>query len=71
MVERLSRYELGEIQRLHDEQHYRCASPEYVADQLKRIGLPARCSRFQVAMRIEEIEHDMKRRELGQRSQQT
>ena len=55
-MRKLSRYELGEIKRLHDEQHYRCASAEYVAQQLKRIGLPSNASRFEVAEKIRELE---------------
>ena len=56
MEEGLSRYDMGEIQRIHDEQHYRCVTPEYVAKQLARIGLPPEASRFEVAQRISELE---------------
>ena len=53
---KLSRYELGEIKKLHDEQHYRLVSPEYVDSQLRRIGLSRTASRFEVAERTKEIE---------------
>lgn len=56
MEEKLSRYELCEIKRLHDEQHYRCVTPKYVAQQLARIGLPSKVSRFEVAQKISELE---------------
>jgi len=59
MEEKLSRYELGEIRRLHDEQHYKCVNPEYLAQQLARIDLPPEVSRFEVAQRISELERKL------------
>lgn len=55
----LSRYELGEIMRLHDEQHSKCVNPEYLTRQLKRIGLPPNVSRFEVAEKISELERKL------------
>ena len=57
MEERLSRYELGEIKRMHDERHYKCVDQKYLAQQLERIGLPPKVSRFQVAERVRELEN--------------
>ncbi len=59
MEERLSRYELGEIKRMHDEQHYKCVDPEYLAQQLKRMGLPPKVSRFELAEKIRELESQL------------
>lgn len=59
MEEKLSRYELGEIKRMHDEQHYKCVDPSYLAQQLERIGLPQKVSRFQVAGRVRELERKL------------
>ena len=59
MEEKLSRYKLGEIQRMHDEQHYKCVDQQYLAQQLKRIGLPPKVSRFQVAERVREFERKL------------
>jgi len=59
MEERLSRYDLGEIKRMHDEQHYKCVDPKYLAQQLKRMGLPLNVSRFQVAERVRELEREL------------
>ena len=70
MTEKLSRYELGEIQKLHDEAHYRCVSPEYLANQLKKIDLSVHCSRFEVAMRVQELERDIQARKLAERPRQ-
>ncbi len=55
MEERLTRYELGMIIRMHDEQNYRCVTQEYIAQQLKRIGLPPNASRFEVAQKVREL----------------
>jgi len=59
MEERLTRYELGIIQKMHDEQNYRCVSQEYLTQQLKRIDLPPEVSRFQVAERVRELEKEL------------
>ncbi|MBI5804164.1 hypothetical protein HY450_02880 [Candidatus Pacearchaeota archaeon] len=56
MEERLLRYELGEIRRMHDEQHYKCVFKEYLSKQLKRMGLPTRVSRFELAEKVRELE---------------
>ena len=48
MNETLTRYDLGEIRRLHDEAHYRQVTPDYVAKQLARIGFSKDVSRFAV-----------------------
>jgi hypothetical protein len=56
MEERLTRYELGAIMQMHDEQHYKCVNQEHLAEQLRRMGLPPRVSRFQVAERVRELE---------------
>ena len=56
--ERLTRYQLGEIERLHDTSHQMCVRPKYLHQQLERIGLPPRVSRFEVAQRVREIERD-------------
>jgi len=55
-VERLSRYDLGQIKKLHDEQDCRSVTREYVDYQLGRIGLRRDASRFEVAERIKELE---------------
>lgn len=62
MVERLTRYELGMIQQMHDEQHYKCIDPKYLAQQLKRMGLPPKVSRFELAERIRKIEREISQR---------
>tara|TARA_Y100000294_G_C8396898_1_gene273141 strand:+ start:174 stop:365 length:192 start_codon:yes stop_codon:yes gene_type:complete len=54
--ERLTRYDLGKIQKLHDTFNYNCASRTHLNQQLERIGLPPNASRFEVAMRKREIE---------------
>ena len=59
MKERLTRYELGRIQQMHDTQHYMCVDPGYLAKQLARIDLPPRVSRFTLAQRIKELEAEM------------
>ncbi len=56
MEERLTRYELAEIKRMYNEQHYRCLDPKFLAQQLKRIDLPPNVSRFELAERVREIE---------------
>ena len=53
---RLTRYELGQISKMHDEAHYRCIDRKDLAKQLEMIGLPARTSRFDLAQRLREIE---------------
>lgn len=55
----LSRFELGEIQRMHDQRHYMCTPPEYLAEQLARIGLTPNASRFEVAQRVSELERKL------------
>lgn len=52
----LSRFELGEIQRTHDQKDYMCTPPEDLAKQLARIGLTPNASRFTVAQRVSELE---------------
>lgn len=64
MEERLSRDDLGIIQKLHDEYHYRDVSTEYVDSQLKRIGLSLYVSRFGVAKRIKELEREICERQM-------
>ena len=59
MEEKLSRYELGEIQRMHDEQHYKCIDPKYLAQQLAQIGIPPKVSRFGLSERIRELEREL------------
>jgi len=56
MADKLTRYELGMIKQMHDRQHYTCVDPKYLAEQLKRIDLPPRVSRFELAERVREIE---------------
>lgn len=56
MEKRLTRYELGEIENMHDRAHYTCVDPEYLAKQLARLNLPPKISRFDLAQRIKEIE---------------
>lgn len=58
---RISRFELGMIYKMHDEKHYRCADSVYLAQQLNKIGLPSKVSRFELAERIKEIEREIKR----------
>ena len=65
MIERLSRYQLGQIKKLHDEAHYRNVTPEDVTRELARIGLHSPCSRFQVAERVRELERGIQKRELA------
>lgn len=43
---------------MHDEQHYKCVDPEYLARQLKKIGLPSKVSRFELAERVRELERE-------------
>ncbi len=59
MEEKLSRYDLGEIERMHDEQHYKCVNPEHLAQQLRRIGLPPQVSRFELSERIRELKRKL------------
>jgi len=66
MNETLTRYDLGEIRRLHDEAHYRQVTPDYVAKQLARIGLSKDVSRFEVAERVRELERDIDRELIGE-----
>jgi hypothetical protein len=61
-MERLTRYELGEIKRLHDKQRYRSISREYLASQLARIGLSSNASRFDVADKVGELERGLNSR---------
>ena len=56
MAERLTRYELGMIKRMYDEQHYKCVDKEYLAQQLNRIGLSLQVSRFELAEKVGELE---------------
>ena len=53
---RLTRYELGQIHKMHDEVHYKCIDRKDLAKQLGIIGLPAITSRFDLAQRLREIE---------------
>lgn len=59
--ERLTRYKLGIIRQMHDSAHYTWVSQEYLTEQLARVGLPSKVSRFQLAQRIEEIELRMEK----------
>ena len=59
MEEKLTRYELGQIEQMHDRAHYTCVSPEYLAKQLERIGLPPKVSRFDLAQRTKELEKEL------------
>ena len=59
MEERLTRYQLGIIEKIHDEAHYNGVTQEYLAQQLERIGLPPRVSRFNLAQRIKELERQL------------
>ena len=63
MAERLTRYELGMIQKMHDEQHYKCVDPEYLAQQLKRIDLPQEVSRFDLSQKVKELEREISQRQ--------
>ena len=54
--EGLSRYDLGMIKKMHDEQHYTCVDQKYLAEQLEKIGLPSNVSRFEVAQKIKQLE---------------
>ena len=55
---RLSRYELGQIQEMHDQINYKCIDRKNLTEQLKIIGLPSRISRFDLAQRLREIENN-------------
>ena len=55
-MEYLSRFELAEIRRMHDEQGYKCINKEHLAEKLAQIGLPPHVSRFEVSERIKELE---------------
>ena len=57
--ERLTRYDLGIIQKMHDEQHYTCADRKDLAEQLEKIGLPSNVSRFDLAQKIKQIEGEI------------
>jgi len=59
MKEKLSRYELGCIQQMHDTAHYTCVDRNYLAQQLTRMGLPPKVSRFDLAQRIIELEREL------------
>lgn len=37
------------IKQMHDQQHYKCIDPKDLAQQLNRIGLPLKASRFELA----------------------
>ncbi len=58
MAEKLTRYEMGEIRKLHDAFGYGCrkVSRDYLTQQLARLGLPSRVSRFDLTQRIRGIE---------------
>jgi len=56
MAEQLTRYELGIIQKMHDEQGYMCVDRKYLTQQLERIGLSGETSRFEVSQRVKELE---------------
>ena len=58
MAEKLTRYEMGAIQKLHDNAHYMCVSRDYLTQQLARLNLPMHVSRFDLAQRIKEIERE-------------
>ena len=58
----LTRFELGQISQMHDRAHYTCVSPEYLAEQLEKIGLTPRVSRFDLAQKIKEIENNYNRK---------
>jgi len=59
MAERLTRYELGIIIQMHDQQHYKCVDQEYLAQQLRRMDLPPHVSRFELAEKVRELERKM------------
>ncbi|MBS3151398.1 hypothetical protein J4443_03410 [Candidatus Woesearchaeota archaeon] len=63
MAEGLTRYELGIIKQMHDEQHYKCVNQEYLAQQLRRIDLPPNVSRFDLAEKVRELERKISERE--------
>ena len=65
MGERLTRYDLGDIKQTHDRAHYTCVSPDHLAQQLRRIGLPPNASRFEVAEKVRQIERDIDRHQGG------
>jgi hypothetical protein len=60
MAEKLTRYEMGEIGKLHDafSYGYKAVSRDYLTQQLARLGLPSRVSRLNLAQRIKEIERE-------------
>ena len=59
VIEKLTRYEIGLIQQMHDEQQYRCVDQAYLTQQLNRIGLPEKVSRFELAQKVIELEKDI------------
>lgn len=59
MKEKLTRYDLGQIQQMHDRAHYTCVTPEYLAQQLERVGLSSKVSRFDLAQRINKLEKEI------------
>ncbi len=56
MQEKLTRYELGIINEMHDKAHYTCINQKYLAQRLNRLNLPLNVSRFNLAQHIKEIE---------------
>ena len=58
-TEKLTRYEIGLIQQMHDQQQYKCVDPAYLVQQLKRIDLPEKVSRFELAQKVIELEKDI------------
>lgn len=56
MEEKLSRYELGEIEKIWDEKYYRCVGSAYLDKQLEKTGLSRKVSRFQVAEKVRAVE---------------
>ncbi len=58
MVNGLSRYDLRMINEMHDQQGYMCVDQEYLAQQLRRIGLLPNASRFEVAERVRQLERE-------------
>lgn len=59
MTEKLTRYELGRIQQMHGTAHYTCVDGNYLVQQLKRIGLHPKVSRFDLAQKIKELERKL------------
>jgi hypothetical protein len=55
-MKRLTRYKLGIIKEMHDRADYTSVDKDYLAQQLRRIGLPPKVSRFELAQRIKELE---------------